>query len=101
MSITKFSASRPDAAHNEIYISRKRPLKVYYERCLKLAGERVPAIIIRGMGMACVSALDLAHMLEVHYPIREIVTGTMYLVDEVGEEKKIRPASTLHIKISC
>jgi hypothetical protein len=33
--------------------------------------------------MACVAALDLAHLLEVHFPNREILTSTAYMVDEV------------------
>jgi hypothetical protein len=34
--ITKFPAARPESAYNEIYVSRKRPLKVYYDHALKL-----------------------------------------------------------------
>ena len=50
--------------------------------------------------MASVHALDLAHMLEIHYPNREITTSTEAVIDEKDSEMSLRNVSAIHIKLT-
>ena len=90
---------RSHSAYNEIYIGRKKPLKVYFQRMEKLLDEGTNEIIIHGTGMAIPSVLDFYTQYCSLFKRSIIQTSSVVVADEVNEEVRIRTIPAIHIAL--
>jgi len=98
MKITKRQIPHPHPAENEIYITRKHPLKVYIKRAQTLIESGYTEVYVHGSGMAIAGALDLANSVKHLFETLEIETDSTYALDQVEDSQaRIRPVPSIHI----
>ena len=97
----KNPVARPHSYHNEIYVTRKRPLKAYINRLQALVEENVDPIIIHATGMAIPQAMDLYLAYADYFPSSAIESSTVTVIDTFDDDSnKLRLLPALHIQLS-
>ena len=94
---SKNPISRSHSKINEIFIGRKKPLKIYVARVHKLLNDGYKEIIVHGSGMAIPVAILLANQVKLLFAQHIIHTSSVQVVDEIHERMKIRLIPAVHI----
>ena len=95
----KTPAFRPKSRENEVYVTRAKPVSVYRNRVRRLVEQGEKEVVLHGLGMAIPATVALGVELKEEFGTVEVETGTVQVIDDTEQGRKLRPVSALHIRL--
>jgi DNA-binding protein len=90
---------RPVAKKNEIFVTRKKPVKVYEKRIEKLLDLNVANVFVHGSGMAVGCVVRIVARVKKYFGKCDVRTSSVAVLDEVNGECKIRMIPGIHVEL--
>lgn len=88
---------RPISHANEIYLGRKKPIKVYQRRIEDLLNDKHEEILLHGSGMAIATVIELVNEVRPLFKDMTIKTSSVQVIDESSKGSKIRAIPAIHV----
>lgn len=97
----KNQIARQVSQKNEVFVTRKKPIKVYIKRIEKLLDERTEWIYLHGSGMAVKTVVEIVVLMRKFFSDVKVKTSSVAVVDKVADEGcKVRMIPGIHVELT-